>query len=74
MFFYIEFFLIFDMTYLKIFRLEGHKMDVEKALNTCDSKYPTILLAHNPKGAKLAAESKQKIDLILSGTFFIKVL
>lgn len=55
------------MFFNEFFRLDGHKMDVEKALNSCDSKFPTILLAHNPKAAKLAVESSRRIDLILSG-------
>ena len=42
-------------------------MDLDKALGSCDQSRPIILLAHQPRAAKMAVESKYNINLILSG-------
>jgi len=42
-------------------------MDLAKALKDRDSKYPTILLAHQPHAARKALDMYDNIDLILSG-------
>ncbi|XP_064640205.1 transmembrane protein with metallophosphoesterase domain-like [Lineus longissimus] len=49
------------------FSYKGHGMDLDKAVSTCDPKYPIILLAHQPNAAKMALESKHDIKLVLSG-------
>lgn len=45
----------------------GHKMDLGKAVAGCDSKFPIILLAHQPKAAKMAVQSPFNIQLVLTG-------
>ena len=42
-------------------------MDIEAAVGGCDPYFPTILLAHQPKAAKMALETDHRIDLVLSG-------
>ncbi len=45
-------------------------MDFAKAVNGCDSQLPVILMAHNPKAAKVVlnkTSKDQRIDLILCG-------
>ncbi|XP_064599140.1 transmembrane protein with metallophosphoesterase domain-like [Liolophura sinensis] len=46
---------------------KNHRMNLDQALAMCNPKYPTILLAHQPKAAKLALSSKHRVDLVLSG-------
>ena len=48
-------------------RYEGHTVDIDKALGSCDPSKPVILIAHRPQTAKLALESKHRVDLVLSG-------
>ncbi|XP_076470421.1 transmembrane protein with metallophosphoesterase domain-like [Babylonia areolata] len=45
----------------------GHGFNVDHALQTCDPGQPVILLAHQPRAAKLALESPYRVDLVLSG-------
>ena len=42
-------------------------MNLYKALESCDASKPVILIAHRPQVAKLALESKHRVDLVLSG-------
>jgi len=42
-------------------------MDVQKALNGCVDTSPKVVLAHNPKAAKIISDQHSGIDLILSG-------
>lgn len=56
----------------KFFSVPKYSVDVEKAVNGCDSAYPKIVLAHNPKGAKMIGDQHQEIDLILSGKIIDK--
>ena len=42
-------------------------MDLAKAYAGCDSNHANILVAHQPKAAKLALDSKYSIQLVLSG-------
>ena len=43
-------------------------MDPEKALSACPQNGTTILLVHQPHAAaKILDETKQKVDLVLSG-------
>ena len=44
-------------------------MDIDAAVSGCYPHYPTILLAHQPKAAKLALETDHRIDLVLSGEY-----
>jgi predicted MPP superfamily phosphohydrolase len=44
-----------------------HGMDLDKAVESCDPSQPIILLAHQPRAAKLALNSKYNIQLVLSG-------
>lgn len=46
---------------------EDHGMKLSKALSGKSAKYPTILLAHQPKAAQQALNQFSDIDLILSG-------
>ena len=49
-------------------RISGHSMDIERAVNGCQSNKPIIVLAHNPGATKkMIDRSKRKIDLIISG-------
>ncbi|CAG5130850.1 unnamed protein product [Candidula unifasciata] len=48
-------------------RYDGHKFDLDKAVSSCSSDKPVILLAHQPHAAKMALDSKYRIDLVLSG-------
>ena len=50
-----------------IFRNRGHGIDVDKALDGCDDKHATILLAHQPKAAKYALDTDHDIQLVLAG-------
>ncbi|XP_041376694.1 transmembrane protein with metallophosphoesterase domain-like [Gigantopelta aegis] len=45
----------------------NHGMHLEKALGTCLPNQPAILLAHQPKAAKIALDSKYRVDLVISG-------
>ncbi|KAJ8303304.1 hypothetical protein KUTeg_019700 [Tegillarca granosa] len=45
----------------------SHGMDLDRALLGCPKEQPVILLAHQPKAAKIALDSGNKIDLVLSG-------
>ena len=47
-------------------------MDLDKALDGCDDKHATILLAHQPKAAKYALDTNHDIQLVLAGEFKIK--
>lgn len=42
-------------------------MKLSQALNGRSSRFPTVLLAHQPKAAQQALDKYQDIDLILSG-------
>ncbi|XP_067652029.1 transmembrane protein with metallophosphoesterase domain-like isoform X1 [Haliotis asinina] len=44
-----------------------HGMKLDDALGSCDPSQPVILLAHQPKAAKTALDSKYRVDVILSG-------
>ncbi|KAI8759667.1 transmembrane protein with metallophosphoesterase domain, partial [Biomphalaria glabrata] len=44
-----------------------HKFDLAKAVGNCSQQKPVILLAHQPKAAKIALDSSYRIDLVLSG-------
>jgi len=48
-------------------RFKGHTMDIDRALGSCDQYWPVILVAHQPNAAKLALDSKHRVDLVLSG-------
>ena len=48
-------------------RNRGHGIDVDKALDGCDAKHATILLAHQPKAAKYALDTDHDIQLVLAG-------
>ena len=48
-------------------RYKGHTSDIDKALGSCDPSQPVILIAHRPETAKLALDSKHRVDLVLSG-------
>ena len=61
------------MTSFKL-RSPGHGMDLNKALDGCDDKHATILLAHQPKAAKYALDTEHDIQLVLAGEFKIKIL
>ena len=49
-------------------------MDLDKALDGCDDKHATILLAHQPKAAKYALDTEHDIQLVLAGKVKIKSL
>jgi predicted MPP superfamily phosphohydrolase len=44
-----------------------HGMDLDKAVGSCDQHQPIILLAHQPRAAKLALDSEYNIQLVISG-------
>ncbi|XP_059156107.1 transmembrane protein with metallophosphoesterase domain-like [Physella acuta] len=44
-----------------------HKFDLDKAVSSCNTARPVILLAHQPIAAKRAVDSDYRIDLVLSG-------
>ncbi|XP_069112774.1 transmembrane protein with metallophosphoesterase domain-like [Argopecten irradians] len=44
-----------------------HGFQLDKAIKRCNQDQPVLLLAHQPKAAKMAFESKHRIDLVLSG-------
>ncbi|XP_067651468.1 transmembrane protein with metallophosphoesterase domain-like [Haliotis asinina] len=44
-----------------------HGMKLDDALGSCDPSQPVILLAHQPKAAKTALDSKYRVDVVLSG-------
>ncbi|KAH3772766.1 hypothetical protein DPMN_174112 [Dreissena polymorpha] len=44
-----------------------HTMDLDSALRTCDPSQSVVLIAHQPKVAKIALDSKYRVDLVLSG-------
>ena len=46
---------------------ENHGMKLSQALSGRRNNSPTILLAHQPRAARLALNEDQNIDLILSG-------
>ena len=48
-------------------RYTGHGPDLDTALASCDQSKPVILLAHQPKAAKMALNSQYRVDLVLSG-------
>ncbi|BFZ13039.1 hypothetical protein BsWGS_16078 [Bradybaena similaris] len=50
-----------------ITRYEGHTFDLDRAVGSCSSDTPVILLAHQPRAAKKALDSKYRIDLVLAG-------
>ena len=54
------------------FRYTGHGMDLDKALSGCNPEAPVLLLAHQPKAAKKALDSKYNIQLVLSGMLSLK--
>ncbi|ESO07603.1 hypothetical protein HELRODRAFT_76151 [Helobdella robusta] len=49
------------------FNVEGHGMDVRRALDGCLKNHSIIMLAHQPKAAKWALDDFDEIDLVLSG-------
>ena len=49
-------------------------MDLDKALNGCDDKHATILLAHQPKAAKYALDTDHDVQLVLAGEYKLKSL
>ena len=49
-------------------------MDLNKALDGCDDKHATILLAHQPKAAKYALDTNYDIQLVLAGKVKTKSL
>ncbi|VDI29722.1 Hypothetical predicted protein [Mytilus galloprovincialis] len=48
-------------------RYENHGMKLDTAIKGCSEEQRTILIAHQPKAAKIALQSINKIDLILCG-------
>ncbi|XP_078364627.1 transmembrane protein with metallophosphoesterase domain-like [Oculina patagonica] len=50
----------------KFLRSGDHGSDINKALKGVDNNIPTVLLAHQPKAAKLALDS-HSVDLALTG-------
>ncbi|KAL8578690.1 hypothetical protein ACOMHN_045679 [Nucella lapillus] len=46
---------------------KGHGLDVDRTLQSCDQSRPVILLAHQPRAAKMALDSPHRVDLVLSG-------
>ncbi|XP_005103039.1 transmembrane protein with metallophosphoesterase domain [Aplysia californica] len=44
-----------------------HRFDLAQALLSCSTALPVILLAHQPKAARLAVDSKYRVDVVLSG-------
>ena len=42
-------------------------MNLQKAYAGCDANHANILVAHQPKAAKLALDSDSNIQLVLSG-------
>ncbi|XP_078400285.1 transmembrane protein with metallophosphoesterase domain [Cetorhinus maximus] len=51
----------------EMLRYPGHGMDLKKALDGCSTKDAVVLLAHQPRAAKRALQSRPDISLILSG-------
>ncbi|XP_038662781.1 transmembrane protein with metallophosphoesterase domain isoform X1 [Scyliorhinus canicula] len=51
----------------EMLRYPGHGMDLKKALDGCSTKDAVVLLAHQPKAAKRALQSRPDISLVLSG-------
>lgn len=49
-------------------------MDLTKAYDGCDNKHASILIAHQPKAAKMAIDSQFELDLVLSGLLFYFLL
>ncbi|XP_043937331.1 transmembrane protein with metallophosphoesterase domain [Protopterus annectens] len=50
-----------------VLRYPGHGMNLEKALNGCSQSDVIVLLAHQPRAAKWALETRPDISLVLSG-------
>ncbi|XP_022790037.1 transmembrane protein with metallophosphoesterase domain-like [Stylophora pistillata] len=48
-------------------KYQNHGMKLSQALNGRSRRFPTVLLAHQPKAAQQALDKYQDIDLILSG-------
>lgn len=52
-------------------RVDGHRLDPKKALQSCPSNGTTILLSHQPNGAAKVLKSlptiQKSVNLILSG-------
>ncbi|WAR11744.1 TMPPE-like protein [Mya arenaria] len=49
------------------YKFGDHTMDLDGALGSCDVESPVILVAHQPKAAQAALQSKHRVDLVLSG-------
>ena len=47
-------------------------MNLERAYLGCNREHASILIAHQPKAAKVAIDSHFDIDLVLSGLFYSK--
>ncbi|GFR63684.1 transmembrane protein with metallophosphoesterase domain [Elysia marginata] len=45
----------------------GHGFNLATALDGCAKELPVVLMAHQPRAAKQALDSGQRIDLVLSG-------
>ena len=52
---------------LCMFSYFDHGMDLEKAYSGCAKDHAAILVAHQPKAAKIALDSEYNIALVLSG-------
>lgn len=48
-------------------RYENLGMKLDNAIKGCSEEQRTILIGHQPKAAKIALQSNNKIDLILCG-------
>ncbi len=46
-------------------------MKLDNAVGSCDQEHPIILLAHQPKAAKMALDSKYNIQLVIGGSYCI---
>ncbi len=42
-------------------------MKLDQAIESCDQEHPIILLAHQPRAAKTALDSRYNIKLVLAG-------
>ena len=56
------------MTFLSSRRFGDHGFKLDAAVRGCDPDQPIILLAHQPKAAKIALDSDHDIQLVLSGS------
>ncbi|RUS70652.1 hypothetical protein EGW08_021589 [Elysia chlorotica] len=45
----------------------GHGFDIASAVKGCAKDQPIVLMAHQPKAAKMALDSNYRVDLVLSG-------